>query len=54
MPEIAQGQFVIRKAEAADAATILSLIRELADYERARAEAKTGQDNPDGARDRVR
>ena len=35
MPEIDASQFVIRTAAAADVATILSLIRELAEYERA-------------------
>jgi GNAT superfamily N-acetyltransferase len=44
MPEIAQGQFVIRTAEAGDAATILSLIRELADYERAPDEVVATED----------
>jgi GNAT superfamily N-acetyltransferase len=44
MPEITQGQFVIRTAEAADAATILSLIRELADYERAPDEVVATED----------
>src|SRR5678816_4613241 len=44
MPEIAQAQFVIRTAEAADTATILSLIRELAEYERAPLEVVATED----------
>ncbi len=35
MSEISESQFVIRVAEVADASTILCLIRELAEYERA-------------------
>jgi GNAT superfamily N-acetyltransferase len=44
MPKIDQAQFVIRAARAADAATILALIRELAEYERAPNEVVATED----------
>ena len=44
VPEIDQTQFVIRAAGAADSATILSLIRELAEYERAPDEVVATED----------